>query len=60
MFSNIHQILRHTGVCFFLFSYPLTWLLQVADVSAVKIILAARHDIRTPPDFDLPENCYFA
>ena len=50
----------YTGVCFFLFSYPLTWLLQVTDVSALKIILAAHHDIWQPPALDLPENCYFA
>jgi len=44
----------------FLFSYPLTWLLQVPDVSVLKIILAAHQDVCTPPAFDLPESFYFA
>ena len=50
----------YTAAFFFvLFSYPLTWLLQVTDVSALKVILRAHHDVCTPPAFDLPENCYF-
>jgi hypothetical protein len=46
------------GVCVFLSSYPITWLLQVTDFSWFKIILAAHHDASTPHAFDLPENCY--
>jgi len=64
MFSSIYRILMYTGVrvffFVFLFSYPLTWLLQVPDVSVLKIILAAHQDVCTPPAFDLPESFYFA